>query len=149
MNYTVLLVLWQPGCCRWLLPFKGSHVCVGMRVLQAHAASVCKVAPRLQAHGFGFPLQLHTTFHIILTMLLLLKPLLLRRPSLLTCECLSRGRHPAPPFLRTVPRSHSDLQLKLAPAIGCCYHLRCCCCYRQQCCCCRPLRRQWAVLSHR
>ena len=49
MNCTVLLVLWQPGCCRWLLPFKGSHVCVGVRVLQAHAASVCKVAPRLQA----------------------------------------------------------------------------------------------------
>ena len=79
MNCTVLLVLWQPGCCRWLLPFKGSHVCVGMRVLQAHAASVCKVAPRLQAHGFGFPLQLHTAFYIILTMLLLLKLLLLRR----------------------------------------------------------------------
>ena len=54
-------------------------MCVGVRVLQAHAARVCKAAPRLQAHGFGFPLQLHTTFHVILTMLLLLKLLLLRR----------------------------------------------------------------------
>ena len=49
-----LQAMWQPGYDLWLVP-KGSHMCVGVRVLQAHVASVCKAAPRLQAHELGCP----------------------------------------------------------------------------------------------